>query len=64
MKNKITIYNGCYENKKKIELFDFTKVDHINIDGKHYLRVLCGNKYYYYLSVETSIGEIEIYDVH
>lgn len=61
-KNKIIIYTGIGESKKQIVLYDFKKVDHICFDGIAYLRILCGDRYYYYKVVETSIGEIEIYE--
>lgn len=61
-KNKIIIYTGSFESKKQIVLYDFKKVDHICIDHVAYLRILCGNRYYYYKVCETTIGEIEIYE--
>ena len=59
MKNKITIY----VDGEKIELYDFSKVDHyVNSERKYSLRILCGNKFYYYPLQLTSIGMIECYE--
>ena len=60
MKSKITLY----VDREKIELYDFSKVDHY-VDSntrKYYLRVLCGERFYYYPLQLTAIGEIEIYE--
>ena len=61
VQNEITIYTGCFEKKEKVTLYDFTKVDHIMSNGVSYLRVLCGNKFYYYKTMESTISEIIIY---
>lgn len=59
MKNKIILW----VDKIKVELYDFTKVDHyVDDDRKYYIRVLCGSRFYYYPLALTSIGEIEIYE--
>lgn len=61
MKNKVIIYSGCFEKKERIELVDFTHIDHIEFDGVAYLRVLCETKYYYFKLIETTIAEVIIY---
>lgn len=62
MKSKITLYVCDYKcsKKEKIELYDFSKLDHCFIEGRSYVRVLCGNKFYYYPTHLTAIGEITI----
>lgn len=59
MKNKIKIKEG--EELK--EIVNFSKVDHYYCDvvGKTYIRVLCGNTFYYFNSSVSVIEEIEIY---
>ena len=62
MKNKITIYSGTFEDKEKFEFFNFTKLDHIqDEDGRSYIRLEFEGRFYYFLTVETSISEIEIF---
>lgn len=60
-KNKIVIFEGCYENKKKIELFNFQKMDYCIIEGRAFVRVLCDSRYYYFKAQETTISEVIIY---
>lgn len=59
LKNKIVLFVGCGDSKKRHELFNFSKLDHLSIDNVSYVRVLCDSKYYYFKTVETSIAEIE-----
>ena len=59
-KNKITLYTGCGEEKKKVELYDFSKLDHYWSNGVSYIRILCGNTFYYYQTTITTISDIEI----
>lgn len=61
IKNKIVLFVGCYDSKKRIELHDFSKLDHICTNGVSYLRILCGCRFYYFKTVEASITEIENY---
>lgn len=61
VRNEIVLYYGCGEDKKEIILHDFKKLDHINFNGVWYIRILCGNRYYYYETHITSISEIIIY---
>lgn len=60
-KNKIVLFVGCFEQKKKIELYNFKKVDHYWSENISYIRVLCGGRFYYFKTTETVISEIEIY---
>ena len=62
MKNKIVIYNGMFENKKRIELYNFNELKHVVIEGRSYIRITCDNRQYFYKTLETSIGEIKIYE--
>lgn len=59
-KNKITLYVGCGEEKKKVELYNFSKLEHYWIRGVSYIRILCGKTFYYYQTNITAISEIEI----
>lgn len=61
LKNKIVLWVGCFENKKRIELFNFEKVDHVAQNGVSFVRVCCDGRFYYYKTIETRIGEIIIY---
>lgn len=63
MKNKIVLWTGSFDLKEKVELYDFKKVDHIVAGGRALLRVLCGKRFYYYPVAETTISEIEIYEL-
>lgn len=58
-KNKITLFEGIGEEKRKYELYNFQIVDHIVIDGRSYVRVLCDNRYYYFRAQLTAIAKIE-----
>lgn len=62
MKNKIIIYTGIGANKRKEELFNFSEMKHVVVEGVSYIRICCEGKYYYYRTMETSIGEIKIYE--
>lgn len=61
-KSKITlICKTWHEEGEVITLFDFDKLDHY-YDGLHACyRILCGNKFYYYIKEDTKIVEIEVY---
>ena len=59
-KNKITLYTG--EDHNRVELYDFDKLEHIMINGVSNIRITCGNRYYYFKTIETAISEIEIYN--
>ena len=59
-KNKITLFTGCGEEKEKVELYNFSKLDHYWNRGLSYIRILCGNTFYYYRTTTTTISEIEI----
>ena len=59
LKNKIVLFVGCGDSKKRHELFNFSKLDHIFVNGVSFVRVLCGSKFYYYQTTQTSIAEIE-----
>ncbi len=61
VQNEITIHTGCFDKKEKIVLYDFEKLDHIVTNGVSYIRILCGNRFYYYKTMETTISEIKIY---
>ena len=60
MKNKITILTDY--GRETIQLVDFTKVDYIFIENKgREIRVLCGNKFYYFNANSSSIYSVEIF---
>ena len=61
MKNEIILKTTQnYEKGEIIHLYDFEKLDHF-FDGLHACyRILCGNKYYYFIKSMTSIIEINI----
>lgn len=61
MKNKITLYTGFGSDKKKVELYNFNKLDHIQINDQWNIRIECDGRFYYFQQWMTSIGEIEIY---
>ena len=61
-KNTIILFVGCGESKERVQLFNFTKMDHILIDGRAYVRVECDGKYYYYPTQLTAISEVYIYE--
>lgn len=59
MKNKITLF----VDGEKIELYNFSKLDHyLDRDHRSYVRILCDTKYYYFLTSHTAITEIEVYE--
>lgn len=60
-RNRTILYEGIGQNKRKIELFNFSKLDHILSNGRAFVRVLCDSKYYYFRAQETSISEIETF---
>ena len=62
MKNKIIIYTGVGADKKKIELYNFSEMKHVVIEGVSYIRINCEGKFYYYRTMITTIGEINIYE--
>ena len=63
MKNQLTLYVGCFEKKKKIVIKNIKKLEHRVVDHRAYVRVETrNNRVYYYLSVETAIASIEIYE--
>lgn len=61
--NKIVIIEGIGENKRKVELYNFSKMDHYldTNTGKAYIRILCGSTFYYFLTVQSVISEIIIF---
>lgn len=61
IKNKIVLFVGCYGSKKREELYDFSKLDHICVNGISQIRILCGSRFYYFKTSETTIAEIENY---
>ena len=61
IKNRIVIYTGCFEDKRKVELFNFNEMKHMCIEGVSYIRITCESKNYYFKTIETTIGEIQIY---
>ena len=65
IKNKIVIYTQDTENgeKEKVELYNFDFVDHYlePFSHKSYLRVCCGGKFYYFLTVKSVISSVKVY---
>ena len=63
MKNRLTLYVGSFEKKKKIVIKNIKKLEHRVVNHRAYVRVeKMNNEVYYYLSVETAIASIEIYE--
>ena len=63
MKNQLTLYVGSFEKKKKIVIKNIKKLEHRVVNHRAYVRVeKMNNEVYYYLSVETAIASIEIYE--
>ena len=60
-KNFIRLYTGTGENKQCIELVDFSKVEHVWIDDRNYIRITCDGRFYHYPTIETTIADIEIF---
>ena len=63
MKNRIVLRTTTWHEEGEIvELYDFKKLDHY-YNGLHACyRILCGNKYYYYIKADTSIISIDIFE--
>ena len=63
MKNIITLYYGCGEEKEEVKLYNFESLDHyIDPKGKHYIRICCGGAYNYFHAHLTTIKSIKIYE--
>ena len=63
MKNRIILYTGCFNKKKRIDLYNFSSLKHVVVDGISYIRITCDGAQYFYKTMETSIGEIECYEI-
>lgn len=61
-RNVVVLYTGCYNEKKRIELYNFDTIDHYMLNGVSYIRVQCDGRFYYFETVITTISEINIYD--
>lgn len=61
VKNMVVIYVGCGSEKEKHTIYDVKLIEHVCIDERAYLRVLC-DKEYLFKVVETNISRVEIYD--
>ena len=63
IKNRVVLFVGSFEKKERKELFNFSKIDHYYEPqtGVSYIRILCGNSFTYFKTVETVISEIETF---
>ena len=61
IENKVVLFVGCFESKERKELYNFSKLDHIWVDGVSFVRIVCGNSFYYFKTTETAISEIVIF---
>ena len=60
MKNRITILTDY--GRETLQLVNVSKVDYIFIENKgRFIRVLCGNKFYYANANNSSIYAVEVF---
>lgn len=62
-KNLLVLYTheDPSSEKERIELYNVDSFEHRFIDGKSYLRVDCGGKYYYFKTQLTAISSFTNY---
>ena len=60
-KSRVVLFEGCFENKRRVELYNFSKIEHTCIDGKSYIRIECDGRFYYFKTQETTIASVEVY---
>lgn len=62
-KNLLVLYTheDCDTPKERVELYNVDSFEHRFIDGKSYLRVDCGGKYYYFKTQLTAISSFTNY---
>ncbi len=60
-KSRVVLFEGCFENKRRVELYNFSKIEHTWIDGRAYIRIECDGRFYYFKTQETSIASVDVY---
>ena len=59
--NQITLISyEKYEEGESITLYDFSKLDHYYNGKEACYRILCGNRFYYFVKSKTAIISITI----